>query len=442
MDFDSKFEIVDKNPQNQKGDAISVTNTDIAPLNNNRIAQILDNTGELLKMEGEENIFRIQAYHNAAHSIRGIKHDLSSMDRMEIAVIKGIGTSMSMKVYEIINTGTLSQLEELKKTRPNADSILGMTRVRGIGAKTAFKIYEEHGIKSFIELTDAVIKKGLLPQYKQAVQFALKESISGYLWTELKSTVEHFLSELKQQPGVLKADVVGSFRRGKPFVNDLDLLVAVDGDASSIHSYFCKLGEAVLASGEQKSSISYSLGLYSIQIDLLTVPLSEYGSALCYFTGSKTHNAIIRGYARKSGLTVNEHGIYKIDTNERVGGEYENDLYCLLDLPFCPPELREEKFDLLKILPDSIGEIIQDLHIHSLYSDGSKSIADMIMLAKSHGLTTIGISDHIAKSVYGYKMLDLEIFNLWLTDIDKAKTNNPNLTILKGAEIDLDKEGN
>jgi DNA polymerase (family 10) len=78
-----------------------------------------------------------------------------------------------------------------------------------------------------------------------------------------------------------------------------------------------------------------------LQVDLRLVPQESYGAALTYFTGSKAHNIVIRGIGRERSIKINEYGVFE---GERlVGGKTEEEVYAAVDLPWIPPELREDR---------------------------------------------------------------------------------------------------
>jgi DNA polymerase (family X) len=76
-------------------------------------------------------------------------------------------------------------------------------------------------------------------------------------------------------------------------------------------------------------------------VDIRVVDLSEFGSALLYFTGSREHTIHLRTLAKEKGLKINEYGLYDTKTNKRLAGETEEGIYKALGLDYLAPELRE-----------------------------------------------------------------------------------------------------
>jgi DNA polymerase (family 10) len=190
---------------------------------------------------------------------------------------------------------------------------------------------------------------------------------------------------------------VGSLRRGCETCGDLDLLAA--GSDASLMTAFCEypMVERILGQGATKSSVLIAGGF---QADLRLVPEESRGAALQYFTGSKVHNIALRDRALSRGLKLNEYGLYRTDTNERLAGEVEEELYAALGLAWIPPELREGRGEIeaaergilprLLDLPDLRG----DLHMHSTETDGRDDVRAMAEAAKASGLEYIAITDH------------------------------------------------
>ena len=129
----------------------------------------------------------------------------------------------------------------------------------------------------------------------------------------------------------------------------------------------------VFGKGETKSSVFTHEGY---QMDLRVVKEDQYGAAIAYFTGSKAHNIRIREMAVRNGLKISEYGIFEERSGNRIAGQEEEDIYRLIELPFIPPELREDRGEIEAALRDALPHLVRedeikaDLHVHSNYSDG------------------------------------------------------------------------
>ena len=106
-------------------------------MENIEIARILTQYADLLEIQGED-LFRVLAYRNAARTIESLSQSVVQLleEGKDLKKLKlpGIGKGMAEHVAEIIKTGTLQALKQLRKKLP---ATLGRaSRNRGIGAKT------------------------------------------------------------------------------------------------------------------------------------------------------------------------------------------------------------------------------------------------------------------------------------------------------------------
>ena len=117
-------------------------------------------------------------------------------------------------------------------------------------------------------------------------------------------------------------------------------------------------------------------------MDVRVVPDESYGAALQYFTGSKDHNIVIRRRAQERGLKVNEYGVFRGEKS--IAGRTEEDVYKAVDLPWIPPELRENRGEIERAEAGTLPKLIEladmrgDLHMHTTATDGAATIAEMI----------------------------------------------------------------
>jgi DNA polymerase (family 10) len=254
--------------------------------------------------------------------------------------------------------------------------------------------------------------------------------------------VESLLNYLQQLPGVTEVAVAGSFRRCKETVGDIDIL-ATAGPDSPVMERFTAFEDAgrVLAQGPTKSSIVLRSGL---QVDLRRVELGSFGAALQYFTGSQAHNIAVRRIGRQRGLKINEYGVFSIDG--KVAGESEESVYRTLDLPWIPPELREDRGEIEAAREGRLPELVElsditgELHSHTSATDGRNSLEEMALAAKRGGLKYLAVTDHSQqlKIVDG---LDERRLLAQLNAIDRLNARLKGITLLKGIEVEILEDG-
>ena len=75
----------------------------------------------------------------------------------------GIAGAVSEIVQELIDRGTCQKFEEWSRTTPV--TVLELTKIPGIGAKTARALHREHGISSLVDLDEA-LREGRLGEIR------------------------------------------------------------------------------------------------------------------------------------------------------------------------------------------------------------------------------------------------------------------------------------
>jgi DNA polymerase (family X) len=197
----------------------------------------------------------------------------------------------------------------------------------------------------------------------------------------------------------------------------------------------------VLAHGGTRTTVVLRSGL---QVDVRAVPEESYGAALLYFTGSKAHNIALRALAVHRGWKLNEYGLFL--GKQRIAGSTEEEIYKKLGLAYVPPEMREDRGEvaLAKVneLPRLVtrADIRGDLHVHSDWTDGTASIAAMAEAAQVQGYEYIALTDHSRRVAMAHG-LDPAGLARQAREIDRVNARLRGLTILKGIEVDILKDG-
>ncbi|MBI3975102.1 MAG: DNA polymerase/3'-5' exonuclease PolX [Armatimonadetes bacterium] len=374
-------------------------------MQNAALARVFSEIADMLEIK-EESIFRISAYRRAARALDALSEDVAAVAaRGELTEIPGVGASTAQKIEEFLTTGTIGYYEELRASLP-----AGLTRlmtVPEVGPKTALLLHERLGIASIEELEEACragrvralprmgakteenILRGIEQMRRRAERLPL-----GQVLPHAKA-IEQALRAL---PEVKAVSLAGSLRRMRETIGDIDLL-ATARRPEKVMEVFTTLPQVrrVLARGPTKSSVVLEVG---VQADLRVVDPKSFGAALQYFTGSKEHNVKLREKAVRRGLKINEYGVFRVKDERRVAGGSEEEVYAALDLPWIPPEIREDQGEVelaeRGALPRliALGDIRGDLQMHTRWSDGSDSAEQMAKAAKALGYQYIAITDH------------------------------------------------
>ncbi len=218
-----------------------------------------------------------------------------------------------------------------------------------------------------------------------------------HLLAETAATAAEIVDYLKGQAPDVEFIPVGSLRRGCETCGDIDI-VAVGGDERLMDAFIAHPRvERVLGRGPTKSSVKLS-GSY--QADLRLVPPESRGAAMQYFTGSKAHNIVVRDRAMQRGFKLNEYGLFRSDTDEKVAGETEEGIYQALGMAWVEPELREHRGEIEAAVAGSLPRLVTvadlrgDLHMHTTATDGRDDLETMAAAAHRLGHQYIAITDH------------------------------------------------
>ncbi len=415
-------------------------------MKNQDVAKIFSGLAELLELKGE-NPFRIRAYRRAAQNVEGLPKDIAEMSEEELLKLPGIGKDLAEKIREIVDTGTLRAYDQLKREVP--EGLSAVLSVPGVGPKTAKLLYDKLHIKDLDDLerlTRGHRLKGL-PGIKAKTEENILKGIAalrrGRERTPLGIALpiaEDVLRRIKKDAPLKKIALAGSIRRFKETVKDIDIL-CTSASPDKVMKLFVKLPNVkdVIAHGPTKSSVTLEEG---IQVDLRVVDAKAFGSALAYFTGSKSHNIRLREMAMKKGLKLNEYGVFREKDEKRLGGEKETDIYDILGLPCIPPELREDSGEIEAAQKGKLPKLVMlkdikgDLHVHTKRSDGSHTIKELVEAARERGYKYIAITDH-TKGLGVAGGLDMDELLEQIKEIDALNKRLRGFRLLKGTEVDI-----
>ncbi|OGZ32872.1 MAG: DNA polymerase III [Candidatus Portnoybacteria bacterium RBG_13_40_8] len=427
-------------------------------MDNKEIAKILYEISEYLSMEDVP--FKPRAYERAAMAIEELENRVEDIYKKEglegLINIPTVGKGIAERIKELIRTGKIRYYEQLKKKTPV--KVDELTAVEGVGPKIIKRLYKEIGVKNLIDLEKAAMagKIRKLEGFGQkseenilrGINF-LKSSGGRFVLGFIMPEVREIEKRIGDFPGVKKAIIAGSIRRMKETIGDGDLLVTVSSPRAGqkIMEIFVNMPEVmhVYSQGPTKSSVRLKNGM---DFDLRVVPEESFGAALQYFTGSKDHNIELRKIAIKKGLKLNEYGVFR--GKKMIVGKNEEEVYKILGLKWMEPELRENAGEIEAAqnnrLPKIIGynDLQGDLQIQTNWTDGSNSIEDYVEEAIKLGLEYILITDH-TKSLAMTHGLDERGLARQGREIDKInsklKAQNSKLRVLKGAEVNILKDG-
>lgn len=436
-------------------------------MENVEIAHLLGKYADLLEIEGAD-LFRIQAYRNAARTLESLSPSVAKLvaEGQDLKKLKlpGIGKSMAEHLEEIIRTGDLHALQELRKKFPaTLDELLD---IEGLGPKRTRQLYEKLGVSSIQQLEQAIAAGKVeclagfgaksCEKIRRAIQnlAKTKKGSTRFKLSEADQLVHPLLEHLRGR-GIEQLEVAGSYRRRMETVGDIDILVASE-NAKTVMERFQHYPEVarVIAAGTTRGTVILRSGL---QVDLRILPQQSYGAALHYFTGSKAHNVAVRTLGVERGLRISEYGVFRVpkgseggeggaEGGRRIGGAREEDVFRAVNMEWVPPELRENRGEIqaaqTHTLPDLIvpEDIRGDLHLHTKWTDGKSTVLEMVRACKARGYQYCAITDH-SKAVRVAGGLTVQDFKKQRKEIEQARAKIPGIAVFAGCEVDILPDG-
>lgn len=450
-------------------------------MNNRDVAAAFDEIADLLEFQNA-NPFRVRAYRSAARRINDLPEPLAKIaadPNRQLTDLEGIGKDLAQKIGEVLDTGSITMLEELRSAIPGG--VLAIVRIPGMGPKKAAALHKELGITSLdglraaCEADQVQALKGFGKKTQEKILAGIDMAAKAHeriYWAHADEIVQELLAHMRELKSIRQMEVAGSYRRGRETIGDLDLLVDAD-DADAVMDQLGRFEElaTVIGRGDTKMSIRLGRGL---QIDLRVVPAKSFGAALQYFTGSKDHNVVLRGMAKDRGLRINEYGVFRTpeqstpkrksapgsaggstdddqgftdpESPNYVAGRTEEEVYAAMDLPYFPPEIREARQEFAWAAAGELPKLIEltdlvgDLHMHTTASDGKASLREMIIAAIQRGLKYIAITDHSPRVSMANGLNAGRLREQW-DEIDRLNGEFDDFTILKGIECDILEKG-
>jgi DNA polymerase (family X) len=425
-------------------------------MTNAEIAAALDELGTLYELDGAVR-YRVLAYGAAAKAIRESPVSVAELAAEGRATeIPGVGKTLATKIQALLETGEIPAAVKLKAKFP--PTLIEVTRVPGLGAKTARRLYDELEICSMEDLKAAAEAerirdvKGLGPKVEENVLAALErlgepgEGPGRLLLSKVRPIAAELAAALREHPAANRVEVAGSVRRWAETCKDIDLIATADEPAALAEHLASH--PLIAAAGTPSANGVRAQTHNGISVDLRIVAPAAFGNLLQHFTGSQAHNVQLREEAVARGLSVSEHGIAETESGEVELCETEEAVYARLGYSYIEPELREGRGELKAAregeLPDLIelGDVKGDLHSHTTLSDGRNSVEEMAEAARERGYAYLAITDHSASHGFGDHVTPerlwerIEEIRAWNQD-----SGQRGFRLLAGSEINIGLDG-
>ena len=384
-------------------------------MTNAEIAAALEELGILYELDGAVK-YRVLAYSTAAKAIRESPASVAELATAGRATdVPGVGKTLAEKIDALIETGEIPAAVKLKAKFP--PTLIEVTRVPGVGPKTARRLFEELEISSMEDLKAAAEGekvrdvKGLGPKAEENILAALErlgepgEGPGRLLLSKVKPIAEELAAALREHPAAKKVEIAGSARRWAETCKDIDL-VATAEEPTALAEHLA--GHPLIAAAGSAGANGVRAQTHNgISVDLRIVRPAAFGNLLQHFTGSAAHNVQLREEAVGRGLSVSEHGITESESGEVETCESEEAVYERLGYAYIEPELREGRGELKAAREGKLPELVEladirgDLHSHTTLSDGRNSLEEMAEAGRHRGYAYMAITDHSASHGFG-----------------------------------------
>ncbi|MGZ5323644.1 MAG: DNA polymerase/3'-5' exonuclease PolX [Solirubrobacterales bacterium] len=424
-------------------------------MRNAEIAAALRELGTLYELDGADR-FRVLAYKEAARTATDSPVSLEQLAKDgKLTELPGFGKTMAQKVETLIETGSIPSADKLKAKFPA--SLVDVTRVPGLGAKTARRLYDELGVKDLDGLREAAEQerirdvKGLGAKVEENVLAALEtlpdagDDSDRRLLSKVLPVAEELAAELRRHPACGQVVIAGSARRWAETCKDIDL-VATSDDPAALGRALAE-SELVAQTGSAGEAGTSALTHAGLKVDLRITAPETFGNLLQHFTGSAEHNVQLRERALVRGFSVSEHGVAETKGKRVHRFAEEAGVYELLGLPWIEPELRQGRGEIEAGESGELPELVRleqirgDLHSHTTLSDGRNSLDEMAAAARARGYGYFAITDHSASHGFGDHVTPKRLAKR-IEEIRKWNEGAPKgFRLLAGSEVNIGLDG-
>jgi DNA polymerase (family 10) len=386
---------------------------------NPEIADRLDAFAALLEL-GDANPYTARAYRRAAETIRTAPSSVADLVRSgRVRELRGIGPGIETRLRELVETGEIAELAELE--RELAPDLVGLGRYLGLSAKRSVDLARTLGVRTADELRAAAADGRLrtVPGIGPKTESRLLEALARE--DEPRPRRGLLLNRARELLGGIAAalggEAAGDVRRWRDSC-ELLAVVCAAADPRPMLARFTELPQ-IVAVLEQEQRRAVGVTVDGVPVELVVAEPQRFGTALLRATGSPAYVAALEPLPEAPD---------------------EEAVYGALELPWCPPELREEPFRGSPPALVDLTDIRGDLHCHTTWSDGRASVEEMARSAQQRGYEYLAICDH-TPAVGAVRGLSADDVRRQGEEIAAANEVVAPFRVLRGIECDILPDG-
>jgi len=403
-------------------------------MENKTISRKLRLLSQLMELH-EVNPFKIKSIASASFTIDKLPYRAADKSFGELEKIYGIGKSVAAKVIELVQTGTMTELEELLAATP--EGVVEIMGIKGIGPKKVATIWREMGIENIGELYYAcnenrlIEAKGFGLKTQEEIQKAIEFKMAShgkFLYSQVLNEANGLLNLIKDIFGNALVDFAGEFRRTCEIINELEIVLGTRDQEIALQTLLeCSFLKNINLKDDCISGTTDT----GLKVNIYCVEKRYYHRTLFAKTGTDEHIKAVMDRV----------------TEMPDQPESEELIYIKAGLQCIKPELREDDTFIERAAKDQLPVLISyhdlkgALHNHSTWSDGVNTIEEMAAYCQDQlKLEYLGLCDH-SKSAFYAKGLSIEKVLQQHEEIDHLNKKLKGFHVFKGIESDILNDG-
>lgn len=403
-------------------------------MENKPISRTLRLLSQLMELH-EVNPFKIKSIANAAFKVDKLPYTVAGKSFEQLEKIDGIGKSIATKIIELLQTGTIVELEELLAATP--EGVVEMMGIKGIGPKKVAIIWHDLGIETIGELYYACNENRLIEakgfglktqeEISKAIEFRMASN-GKFLYAQITQEANALLEELKALFVNALIDFAGDYRRLCEVISELVIVLGTRDNETTVTTL--SQSELIKNIAVNGNHISGELE-NGLLVDIVCVEKRYFYKELFIQTGNDEHTEAVLN-------RINDI----VDQPES-----EEMIYTKAGLAFIKPELREGDMFIAKAANNALPQLISyhdlkgTLHNHSTWSDGVNTVEEMALYCRDVlKLEYLGMCDH-SRSAFYAKGLSIERVLQQQEEIDHLNKKLEGFHIFKGIESDILNDG-